>query len=314
MENGDSSMFLSWIIFSVIVTVMLALDLGVFHRKMHEVKVKEALLWSFAWIAVALLFNLGIYFVHGPQKALNFFTGYIVEKSLSLDNIFVFLLIFSYFRIPAVYQHTVLFWGILGALLIRAIFIVLGLNLISRFEWIIYLFGVLLVITGIKLAFEKDKKIHPEDNSILKLFKRLVPSTHEYDGGKFFIRKNGRNFATPLLISLLVVETTDVVFAIDSIPAVLAITVDPFVVYASNIFAILGLRSLYFALAAMLEMFHYLHYGLSVILVFIGAKMLLAHFCPISTKITLTVISTVLIISIGASIARLRVLNQKKSP
>ena len=166
-------MFFSWIVFGVIVMVMLALDLGVFHRKMHEVKVKEALLWSLAWIAVALLFNLGIYFVHGPQKALNFFTGYIVEKSLSLDNIFVFLLIFSYFRIPAVYQHTVLFWGILGALMIRAIFIVLGLNLISRFEWIIYLFGVFLVITGIKLAFEKDKKIHPEDNFILKLFKRL---------------------------------------------------------------------------------------------------------------------------------------------
>ena len=198
--------------------------------------------------------------------------------------------------------------------MIRAIFIVLGLNLISRFEWIIYLFGVFLVITGIKLAFERDKQIHPEDNFILKLFQRLVPSTHEYDGGKFFIRKNGKNFATPLLISLLVVETTDVVFAIDSIPAVLAITVDPFVVYTSNIFAILGLRSLYFALAAMLEMFHYLHYGLSVILVFIGAKMLLAHFYPISTKITLAVISIVLIASIGASITRLRVLNQKKSP
>ena len=307
-------MFFSWIVFGFIVIVLLALDLGVFHRKIHEIKVKEALLWSLAWIVVALLFNFGIYLVHGPQKALNFLTGYLVEKSLSLDNIFVFLLIFSYFRIPALYQHTVLFWGILGALIIRAAFIVLGLSLISRFEWIIYVFGIFLVITGIKLAFEKDKEIHPEANLVLKLLKRFVPLTHEYGDGKFFIKQKGQSLATPLLISLLVVETTDVIFAVDSIPAVLAITVDPFIVYTSNIFAILGLRSLYFALAGMMEMFYYLHYGLSFILVFIGTKMLLSGFYQIPTKITLAIISMVLIVAVGASIIRLRSLKMKNSP
>ena len=310
----EVNMFFSWLAFGFIVMVMLALDLGVFHRKTHVVKVKEALLWSLAWILLALLFNLGIYFVHGPQKALNFLTGYLVEKSLSLDNIFVFLLIFSYFRIPALYQHTVLFWGILGALIIRAAFIVLGLSLISRFEWIIYVFGIFLVITGIKLAFEKDKEIHPEANLVLKLLKRFVPLTHEYGDGKFFIKQKGQSLATPLLISLLVVETTDVIFAVDSIPAVLAITVDPFIVYTSNIFAILGLRSLYFALAGMMEMFYYLHYGLSFILVFIGTKMLLSGFYQIPTKITLAIISMVLIVAVGASIIRLRSLKMKNSP
>ncbi len=307
------NMFFSWLVFGLVIMVMLALDLGVFHRKIHVVTVKEALLWSLAWILLALLFNLGICFVQGPQKALNFLTGYLVEKSLSLDNIFVFLLIFSYFRIPAVYQHAVLFWGILGALIIRAIFIVLGLNLISHFEWIIYLFGIFLVVTGIKLAFEKDKEIHPERNLVLKLFKRFIPVTHEYGDGKFLLKQKGQNFATPLLIALLVVETTDVIFAVDSIPAVLAITVDPFIVYTSNIFAILGLRSLYFALAGMMEMFYYLHYGLSLILVFIGTKMLLTDLYPISTKITLAIISMVLIVSVGTSMIRLRVLRMKIS-
>lgn len=307
----ESKVFFSWLVFCAIVFVMLLLDLGVSHRKVREVKIKEALLWSFIWIALALLFNLGIYFVHGPQKALSFLTSYLIEKSLSLDNIFVFLLIFSYFRIPRLYQHTVLFWGILGALIIRAVFIILGLKLISRFEWVFYLFGILLIVTGIKLAFEKDKEIQPERNLILSLFKKIVPFTQDYDDGKFFILKNGQQFATPLLISLLVVETTDLIFAVDSIPAVLAITVDPFIVYTSNIFAILGLRSLYFALAGMLELFHYLHYGLSFILVFVGIKMMTKDIFHIPTIVTLGVISVVLAISIGASIGRLRNIKAK---
>lgn len=298
---------LSWLVFGVVIFGMLALDLGI-HRKTKEIKVKEALLWSAAWIVLAVFFNLGIYFVYGAPKAINFLTSYIVERALSIDNIFVFLLIFSYFRIPLSYQHKILFWGILGAFVIRAIFIVIGVSLVERFHWVLYCFGVFLVVTGIKLAFEKDKQIHPEHNPVLKIFKRFMPVTHEFHDGNFFVKERGVRLATPLFISLLVVETTDIIFAVDSIPAVLAITTDPFIVYTSNIFAILGLRALYFALAGMMEMFHYLHYGLAFILSFIGVKMLLADIWRIPTPMVLIIITAVLSISVAVSLVRLKFL------
>jgi tellurite resistance protein TerC len=233
-----------WIGFNLLVLALLALDLGVFHRKVHEIQFKEALLLSAFWIAVSLLFNVGVYFVRGPHSALEFLTGYLLEKSLSVDNIFVFLLIFTYFKVPGTYQHEVLFWGILGAIIFRAIFIFGGIVLLERFHWLIYLFGAFLIFTGAKLAFEKDKEVHPEQNPVLKLFRRLMPVTGGYQGGKFFFKQGGKLFATPLFVTLLVVETTDIVFAVDSIPAILAVTRDPFIVYSSNVFAILGLRAL----------------------------------------------------------------------
>jgi tellurite resistance protein TerC len=306
---------LIWSAFGVLVIGLLALDLGVFHRKAHEIKTKEALLLTAFWVILALLFNLGVYFWRGEEIALQFFTGYLLEKSLSVDNIFVFLLIFSYFRVPALYQHKILFWGILGALIMRAVFIFAGIALINQFHWIIYVFGAFLIITGIRMALEKDKEIHPERNPVLKLFKRLMPVTDSYSADKFFIRtaggataesrpKRGRLFATPLFVVLLVVETTDVVFAVDSIPAILAITVDPFIVYSSNVFAILGLRALFFALAGIMKSFHYLHYGLSAILVFIGAKMLLSDIYKIPITVTLATLMSILILSVVISIMR----------
>ena len=301
-----SNQILWWVVFNIFVLAMLAIDLGVFHRKAHEIKIKEALIWSAIWITLALLFNLGIYFWRGPQTALEFLTGYLIEKSLSVDNIFIFLLIFSYFRVPALYQHKVLFWGILGALVMRAIFIAAGVTLIQKFHWLIYIFGGFLILTGIKMALEKEKKIHPERNPVLRLFRRFVPVTSDYEGDKFLVKREGRYFATPLFITLLIVETTDVIFAIDSIPAILAITLDPFIVYTSNIFAILGLRSLYFALAGIMQLFHYLHYGLSAILVFVGAKMLLAYIYKIPVDIALGVVAGFLLISVIVSIIRPR--------
>ena len=293
---------LFWVAFNVFVLAMLYLDLAVFHRKPHEVHFKEALGWSAVWIALALLFNLGIYFWRGPEVGLEFLTGYVIEKSLSVDNIFVFLLIFSFFRVPAMYQHEVLFWGILGALIMRAIFIAAGVTLLHHFHWIIYVFGAFLIFTGIKLALDKDKEIHPEHNPILRLFSRLMPVTKDYVEGKFFVRMHGRLMATPLFGVLLVVETTDLIFAVDSIPAILAITDDPFIVYTSNVFAILGLRALYFALAGIMRLFHYLHYGLAAILVFVGVKMLIAEMYPIPIGIALAVIAGILGLSILASI------------
>ncbi|OGL48671.1 MAG: hypothetical protein A3H37_04325 [Candidatus Schekmanbacteria bacterium RIFCSPLOWO2_02_FULL_38_14] len=292
------------IIFNILVLAMLVIDLGVFHRKAHEIKLKEALAWCTVWITLALLFNMGIYFWRGSEKALEFLTGYLIEYSLSVDNIFIFLLIFSYFRVPSQYSHKVLFWGILGALVMRAIFIAIGITLIQKFHWIIYIFGGFLVLTGIKMALQKDKEIHPERNPVLRLFKKFMPVTDRYEEDKFFVKKAGKYFATPLFIVLLVVETTDVIFAIDSIPAILAITVDPFIVYTSNVFAILGLRALYFALAGIMRLFHYLHYGLSAILVFIGVKMLLANIYKIPIEIALGVIASILLISIISSIVR----------
>ncbi len=299
-----SNQILWWVIFNIFVLAMLALDLGVFHRKAHEVKVKEALVWSFVWIALALLFNVGVYFWQGTQTALEFLTGYLIEKSLSVDNIFVFLLIFSYFRVPFLYQHKVLFWGILGALVMRAIFIATGVTLIQKFHWIIYVFGGFLILTGIKMALQKDMEIHPERNPVLRLFQRFIPVTKDYEDDKFFFKRSGRYFATPLFITLLIVETTDLIFAVDSIPAILAITIDPFIVYTSNVFAILGLRALYFALAGIMQLFHYLHYGLSAILVFVGIKMLLADLYKIPVGISLGVVAGSLLISAIASIIR----------
>jgi tellurite resistance protein TerC len=298
--------FLPWILFNVFVLAMLALDLGVFHRKAHEVKIKEALIWSAVWITMALIFNLGIYFWRGEAAALEFLTGYLLEKSLSVDNIFVFLLIFSYFRVDSLYQHKILFWGILGALIMRAIFIAVGVTLIQQFHWVIYVFGAFLVFTGIKMALQKDKEIHPEKNPALRLFRRFMPITDHSVQGEFFVKRNGRTFATPLFVVLLVVETTDLIFAVDSIPAILAITLDPFIVYTSNVFAILGLRALYFALAGAMRLFHYLHLGLSSILVFIGAKMLLADIYRIPIVIALSVVAGILVISVVASLLRLR--------
>jgi TerC family integral membrane protein len=299
-----SSQAWMWVAFNVFVLMMLAVDLGVVHRRAHTVRLKEALIWSGIWIALALLFALGVYFWYGPQPALEFLTGYLIEKSLSVDNIFVFVLIFSYFKVPALYQHKVLFWGILGALVMRAIFIFAGIALLQRLHWIIYVFGALLILTGIKMAMEKDKEIHPDKNPVLRLFRRLVPVTEDYHADHFFVRRFGHYAATPLFIVLLVVETTDIIFAVDSIPAILAITVDPFLVYTSNVFAILGLRALYFALAGVMQLFHYLHYGLSAILVFVGAKMLLADVYKLPIGVALGVIAGILLISVIASVMR----------
>jgi len=293
-----------WVAFNVFVLMMLAVDLGVVHRRAHTVRLKEALVWSGIWIALALLFALGVYVWYGSQPALEFLAGYLIEKSLSVDNIFVFVLIFSYFKVPALYQHKVLFWGILGALVMRAIFIFAGIALLQRLHWIIYVFGALLIVTGIKMAMEKDKEIHPDKNPVLRLFRRLVPVTEDYHADHFFVRRFGHYAATPLFVVLLVVETTDIIVAVDSIPAILAITVDPFLVYTSNVFAILGLRALYFALAGVMQLFHYLHYGLSAILVFVGAKMLLADVYKLPIGVALGVIAGILLISVIASVMR----------
>ncbi|MCK9604224.1 MAG: TerC family protein [Candidatus Omnitrophica bacterium] len=294
--------FLLWVSFILFILVMLALDLLVFHRKTHEVKVKEALLWSAFWIGLSLVFNLGVYIWGGRQMALEFLTGYLLEKSLSVDNIFVFLMIFSYFKIPHKYQHEVLFWGILGALIMRGAFIAGGIALIHNFHWIIYVFGGFLIFTGIKMVLDKDKEIHPEKSFVLRFFNRVMPVTKGFEDGKFFIKTSGRWFATPLFVVLLVVETTDVMFAFDSIPAILAITQKPFIVYTSNVFAILGLRALYFALAGIMQYFRYLNYGLSVILVFVGLKMLLADIYKIPIGASLLVLACILLLSIIASI------------
>ncbi len=292
----------AWIIFAVLVGVMLGLDLGVFHKKDHEISIKESLFWSAIWILVALVFNFGVYFFKGHDDGMKFLVGYVLERSLSIDNLFVFLLIFNYFEVPSKYQYRVLLWGIFGALVLRALFVAFGIALIHYFQWTIYVFGVILIVTGFKLAVEKDKQIEPEKNVVLKLFRKVVPVSAEYDGGHFFTRKKGLLMATPLFIVLLVIETTDVIFAVDSIPAVLAITTDPFIVYSSNVFAILGLRALYFALAAMMRLFHHLHYGLALILIFVGVKMGISKFVHIPISLALGLILGVLALSIIASI------------
>lgn len=300
-----------WIGFNLFVVLMLALDLGVFHRNAHEVKMKEALTWSAIWIALAMIFNVVIYYWKGQEVALEFLAGYVIEKSLSVDNIFVFVLIFTYFNVPAKYQHRVLFWGILGALIMRAIFIAAGVTLIAKFHWIIYVFGVFLVITGIKMAVNKGTKIDPEKNVAVKFFKKFFPVSNEYHGSKFWIKQTGKWIATPLFIVLLLVEFTDLIFAVDSIPAILAVTNDPFIVYTSNVFAILGLRSLYFALAGLMHLFTYLHYGLASILVFVGVKMLLVDVYKIPISISLLTILSILAVSIVLSLIKERKLSKK---
>lgn len=292
-----------WLGFNVFVLLMLALDLGIFNRKAHIVSVKEAIIWTAVWITLAMCFNTLIYYWQGHAKALEFFTGYVIEKSLSVDNIFVFVLIFSYFKTPSIHQHKILFWGIIGALIMRAAFIFAGVALIEKFHWTIYIFGVILIFTGYKMLTQKDKTIKPEKNPVIKLFRRIMPFTNELHGGKFFVKENGKRFATPLFLALIVVETTDLIFAVDSIPAILAITQDEFIVYTSNVFAILGLRSLYFALAGMMDKFRFLSKGLSLILMFVGVKMLIVDFYKVPILIALLVIAVVLIISIAASLA-----------
>lgn len=292
-----------WIGFNVFVLCMLALDLGVFHRKCHVVTFRESIAWTVVWVALALLFNLGVAHYMGDAKGLEFFTGYVIEKSLSVDNVFVFALLFSYFGVPALYQHKVLFWGILGALIMRAVMIGLGARLITEFSWVIYVFGAFLIFTGIKMIVKNETEIHPERNPMVRLFKRFMPVTPDFRGARFFVRENGILMATPLFVVLLLVEFTDLIFAVDSIPAIFAVTADPFIVYTSNVFAILGLRSLYFALAGVMDKFHYLKIGLGVVLSFVGVKMLLAHSSwKIDTHVSLGVIVIVLSTSVVASL------------
>jgi len=290
-----------WILFNLFVVAMVALDLGVLNRRSHRIGFREALAWSGFWIALAAAFAVLVLLWQGRAPALQFVTGYVIELSLSVDNLFVFLVIFRYFKVPDEYQHKVLFGGILGALLMRGVFIVAGVGLISRFSWITYAFGALLVYSGFKLLRQGETEIHPEKNPVLRLFRRAFPVTPEYVGGQFFTRRDGL-YATPLLVVLLVVETSDILFAVDSIPAVFAITLNAFIVYTSNVFAILGLRSMYFALAGMMDLFHYLHYGLSVVLIFIGIKMLGSHYLNIPTGWALAFVLSVLGVSILASL------------
>ncbi len=297
---------LLFVLFNIFILTLLALDLGVFHRKAHTVTIREAALWSIVWIVLAFLFNAGIFYFSGQQAGLEFLAGYLIERALSMDNIFVFLIIFSYFGVPSHYQHKVLFWGVLGALIMRSVFIALGATLIARFEWILYIFGVILIVSGWKMMVQKDVEVHPDKNIFIRLARKLFPVVPGYETPRFFLRKAGKLFITPLFLVLLTVETTDVVFAVDSIPAVFGVTRDPFIIYSSNVFAILGLRAMYFLLAGMMNSFTYLSYGLSLVLIFIGAKMLAEGFIHIPIAISLLVVAAILAISIAASIVRNR--------
>jgi len=302
---------LPFIVFTLVIMVMMALDLGIFHRRAHRVSVKEAALWSLIWIGLSMAFNAGLYFWGGaqsvgPRVALEFFTGYIIEKALSVDNIFVFVLIFSYFGVPAEYQHKVLFWGVLGALIMRAAFIAIGVALIAAFHWIFYVFGGFLVVTGIKMAQHEDIEVDPERNFFVRLCRRVFPITVGYKGAKFFHRENKRFAITPLFLVLVMVETTDLVFALDSIPAIFAVTQDPFIVYTSNVFAILGLRSLYFVLAGVIEKFRFLKLGLAAVLSFVGIKMLVAQVYKVPVQYSLLIICLMLLISVLASLVPAR--------
>jgi tellurite resistance protein TerC len=306
------SNWIFWVLFNVFVLAMLALDLGVFHREKHVVEFREAIAWTMVWIALAGAFAVLIYFFGhvmtghynrpNSELTLEFVTGYLIEESLSVDNLFVFLVIFRYFAVPRRYQHEILFWGVVGALVMRAVFILVGIKLLSAFEWIIYVFGAILIYSGVKLFRQQDDNIDPERNIVLRGFRKLFRVTDKYEGQEFFVMRRGVRYATPLVVVLLMIETTDLLFATDSIPAVLAITREPFIVFTSNVFAILGLRSLYFALAGMMEVFHLLHYGLSVILIFIGAKMLASHYVRIPIGVALAVVAGVLFLSVVLSL------------
>jgi TerC family integral membrane protein len=296
-----------WIGFSLFILAMLALDLGVFHRKAHAVSFKEAVSWTAIWITLALLFGAGVWHFAGPEKALEFYTSWLIEYSLSVDNVFVFALIFSYFAVPPAWQHKVLFWGILGALVVRLAMISAGVALIRRFDWLLYLFGLFLIFMGIRMAFRRIEQIRPERNPIVRCVRKYVPVTRDYQGDRFAVQQGGRWLTTPLLVVLVCVEATDVMFAMDSIPAIFAVTLDSFILYSSNVFAILGLRSLYFMLAGAMNLFQHLKLGLGVVLAFVGVKMLVAHTAwRIDTLAALLVIATVLIASIAASLLRRR--------
>jgi tellurite resistance protein TerC len=305
-----------WIGFNLFVLSLLALDLGVFHRHAHKVSIKEATIWSVVWITMAMVFNLGLYLFwdrvspnssySNSEAALAFFTGYLIEKSLSVDNIFVFVLIFTFFAVPAIYQHRVLFWGILGALIMRGALIAVGAVLLNEFHWIIYIFGAFLIFTGIRMAIHRNEEMHPEQNPVVKLLRRIIPVAENYEGDHFFIRRAGKLLATPLFLVLLIVESTDLVFAVDSIPAIFAVTNDPFIVYTSNVFAILGLRSLYFLLAGVLDKFYYLKLGLSFVLAFVGTKMVIVDIYKIPVGLSLGVIASILAISVVGSLLRSR--------
>ena len=291
-----------WLAFAGIITFMLVLDLGVFHKKSHKVSIKESLAWTAVWICLAMMFNAWVYHKMGQQKGLEFLTGYVIEKSLSVDNIFVISLIFSYFRVPAQFQHRVLFWGVLGALLFRIIFIFAGVALIQKFNWMIYIFGGFLVFTGLKMLREEEKHIEIEANPMIKFVKRFWKISPNFDGEHFRTTHNGMRMFTPLFLVLVMIETTDIIFAVDSIPAILAITPDPYIVFTSNVFAILGLRSLYFALNGIMEMFEYINYALAGILAFVGVKMIISSWYHVPTIVSIGVIFTLLISSIVASI------------
>jgi tellurite resistance protein TerC len=291
-----------WVVFNIFVFGMLALDLGVFHRKAHAATTKESATWCAVWVTLGLIFNAGVYIFLGPEKGLEFLTGYLIEYSLSVDNIFVFIIILSYFSVAPAYQHRVLFWGILGALVMRGIFIGTGALLLQQFHWIIYIFGAFLVFTGIKMLSKQEITVTPEKNPLLQLLRRFMPVATEYDGKRFFVRKNGKLAVTPLFVVLSVIETTDLIFAVDSVPAIFAVSQDPFIVYTSNVFAILGLRSLYFLLAGVVDLFIYLRYGLGVILGFVGIKMLLSSVYKIPIGLSLAVILGILTLSIVASL------------
>lgn len=290
-----------WTGFNIFVLGMLALDLGVFHKKSTEISVKNALVWTGIWITLAMAFNLFVYLYLGQQQAIEFFTGYIIEKSLSVDNIFVIIMIFSYFQVPAAYQHKVLFWGILGALVMRVIFIFAGIELIHRFHWLIYIFGGFLIITGLRMIFGDETKIEPDKNPVVRLVRKVFPVTPTFHDDDFFVRLKGKLWATPLFVVVILIESTDLIFAVDSIPAILAITDDPFIVYTSNVFAILGLRSLFFALSGIEKYFHFLKYGLAAILVFVGVKMCLTDYYKIPIETSLMVIVSTLAVAIGVS-------------
>jgi TerC family integral membrane protein len=291
-----------WAGFAVLITIMFILDLGVFNRKSHEISFREALTWTLVWVGLAFAFNAGIYHYLGADKALEFLTGYLIEESLSVDNLFVFIMIFGYFHVSRAHQPKILKWGIIGALLMRAVFILVGIELIERFHWMIYLFGGILVFTGAKMAFGGDAELHPEKNPLVRLVRRFVPITRRIRGDRFFIRKGGVTAVTPLFLTLLVVESSDLIFAVDSIPAVLAVTTDPFIVYTSNVFAIMGLRSLYYLIANVMEMFAYLKLGVSFILAFVGVKMLLSDIFPIPVIFSLGVIVGVLTLAVLTSV------------
>ena len=303
-----------WLGFVGLVLVLLAIDLGVFHRDAHVVGPREALAWTVVWIGLALAFNAGVAWQYGSERGLEFLTGYLIEKALAVDNIFVFLVIFATFRVPGEQQHRILFWGILGALVMRAAFIFAGAALLERFHWVMYLFGAFLVATGVKLLRQNESEMHPERNPLFRLFTRLVPSVDAYHGSRFTIVRGGRRYATPLLLVLVCVEATDLVFAVDSIPAIFAVTSDPFIVFTSNIFAILGLRSMFFLLAGVMDRFHYLKIGLASVLLFVGAKMMLVDVYKIPIGVSLGVIGLVLVAAVLASWLRARLLAAEVRP